>query len=202
MRKQALVEFTHPRKPALEELLLIDHNLEEVVRSIEELLSVLGRRKVSASITTSQSITARSLYCFAAISYMRCFAPGYRTRLEISKIPHLSFLDRRLHDNIRAIRNKYLAHAINSDHEGTHLFLVAPNRNAEATHFTILNAILVSDSRATLGRFIRLVGKVRKYIQTRVTTLGNEVARDVFGPRATWRKLSIGDHHASNELDA
>lgn len=184
-----IFHFTHHRKAEVEELLITDGRLEEVQDALRQFLKLVPNREQHWESEQPDSLYPRSLYCFAAITYARCFASGRRKKLEIDDIVSLTQKDRELHESVRRLRNQYFAHAV-ADEEGAHVLLYAKPGEKDPSGFTVMQVVLMGDSNSTARRFLSLVGKIRKHVQLRIADAGDEIAKAHFGASATWQKYA------------
>jgi hypothetical protein len=187
-----LFEFQHKRKAELEAWLVTEARLNEVCEALAELKSIMAanpRTAVSPPLQPGFALRIRSLYCFAAITYIRCFSTGRRASLSIAEVQNLTPRNRALHESVRLMRNQHLAHAV-ADNEGSYVYLHAKPHEKSPSRFNVINVVLVSGNLAEIRQFLSLVKKVRTFVRTQAEHAGNEVARSVFGSRATWAKLS------------
>jgi hypothetical protein len=185
-RKDILFEFQHKRKAELEAWLVMEARLDEVIEALETLperLTWSPKTRTSPPLPTGHSIRVRSLYCFAAVTYIRCFATGRRSRLGISQVPNVTAKDLVLHESIRLMRNQHLAHAV-ADEEGAHIYLHAKPHERAPSRFNVFNVILASENKATIRRFAVLAKKVRAFVRTRIAAAGDEIAQSFFGSQS------------------
>ena len=193
-RSQARIrEFDDPRKRELEGWLVIDHRLREVEEALERVHKSLGKaRKVRRDIAGASG-TTRSDYCFAAVTYMRCFSPGRHRRLSINDIPRLTAKNLKTHTDIRELRNTFFAHAV-ADQEGEHVYLRSlPGKPIDG--FAVISVVLLCDTKQGVRGFMNLVAKVRKYVQAQATNVGDKMAARFFGAGASWQVLSNVREH-------
>ena len=196
MDQGKIAHFSHPRKAEIEELLITDGRLQEVEDALKQFLKLAANRKRQWETFTPESLYDRSLYCFAVITYSRCFASGRRKKLEIGDVGNLTDRDRELHESIRRLRNQYFAHAV-ADEEGAHVFLSTKPTEDKLSGFTVMHVVLVGDNNTTARRFLSLVRKIRAYLAKRISNVGDEMAKVFFGKSATWRKCAPkGGSHA------
>jgi hypothetical protein len=184
----SIAEFDDPHKRELEEWLVLDHRLREVEEALWLVHGSLGRSRKSKVVPAGSTISTRSHYCFAAITYMRCFSSGRYRRLHIEAIPGLTATNLETHTAIREIRNTFFAHAV-ADQEGEHVYLHAP-AGGGVNGFATLSVVLLCDSKATVRNFLNLVAKVRKFVSRRTAEVGDKIAKRFFGSSASWQELS------------
>jgi hypothetical protein len=181
----------HPSQDRLAAMLTVDGRLAEVEAAFErliEVLRVMGPRG-NADGQSYDALMGRSLYCFAVVTYVRCFNTGKRPALKIADVEGVTPRQLKLHDLMRQIRNQHLAHAV-SEEEAAHIYMVQSAQDGRPTGFHVLNAVLSSGGLEEARKMVSLVRKVRKHVQRRIRALGDDVAKAFFGPRASWRKLS------------
>lgn len=183
-QKEQLFEFSHKRKGELEDWLTIEGRLDEVCEALDALTVILRdwfRQTVSPPLAEGVAVQIRSLYCFAAITYIRCFSSGRRPRLDIAQVRTVTAKDRELHEDIRTMRNQYLAHAV-ADEEGAHVYLHAKPEERKPTGFLVLAVALASDGRPAIRRFAALSRKVRAFVRMCVASPAHSWARELLGP--------------------
>lgn len=186
-----LQPFHHPRERELARWITLDGRLSEVEASLEVLLTKLDAMPSGPAHVKDggPSILVRSLYCFAVVTYVRCFNKGRRLQLKIQDIPGLGRRQVELHNELVAVRNQHLAHAVSNEEEA-YIFLLRDKGEVELKGFHVLHSVLASDSPATIRRFIALVKRVRKHVFATVCEVGDEVARTFFSQRAKWKNLA------------
>jgi hypothetical protein len=183
--------FEHPSQDALAAMLTVYGRLAEVEAAFDRLLEVEGVMGPQGNVDGQpyDSLLARSLYCFGVVTYMRCFTTGKRPTLRIEDVEGVTRRQLQLHASMRQLRNQHLAHAV-CEEEAAHIYLVHSERHGRIASFHVLNAVLSSGGVGEARRMVSLVRMVRKHVQRRICKLGDDVAKDFFGPTATWRKLS------------
>ena len=186
-----LQPFRHPRERELARWITMDGRLSEVEASLELLLTNLDAMPPGPTHVKDggPSILVRSLYCFAVITYVRCFNKGRRLQLKIQDIPGLGRRQVELHGELVAVRNQHLAHAVSNEEEA-YIFLRRDKGKVELKGFHVLHTVLASDNSAKIRRFIALVKRVRRYVFATVCQVGDEVARTFFSQRAKWKNLA------------
>lgn len=184
----SLIQFSHSRKSEVEELLVIDDRLREVEAALKHFLKMAPAQH--SSTNERKSTISRSLYCFAAITYARCFSSGRRRTLKIDDFFTLSDGDRKLHEEIRQLRNQFFAHAVSADQEDAYLFLHASDGEGDPSGFVIAQVVMVGDNNETVREFLSLVEKVRSHLAVQIAEVGDQVAVACFGPGATWEKYA------------
>lgn len=187
--RKVLVKFEDGSKRELERWLLIDHRLREIAESLNEVHRSMGRTRRIKSAGQESVALIRSHYCFAAVTYMRCFSGGRHRKLSIDSIPGITAKNLETHMHVREIRNTFFAHAV-ADEEAEHVFLLAPEEGKTVTRFGVISIVMLSDSKQRVRDFMRLVAKVRKYVETQSEILGDRIASRFFGKGASWRELS------------
>lgn len=185
--KPTALEFEHPLKASLERWLLLEGRLSEVERALLLLIENFdSATKVGPEIEMlpDKSSLVRPLYCFAVVTYMRCFGGGRRAPLKIDEVPNISERNRKVHEDIRLLRNHHYAHAV-SDEEGAHV-LAIPLQPGIRAGFAVFEVVLAGPSEPDLKAFIALVRKIRRFVRVQEREVGNRLARATFGPTAKW----------------
>jgi hypothetical protein len=187
-----LSDFAHPRQAELCELLTVEGRLNEVTEALialEKSLGSMSKKNSVASHEPYNSMHVRSLYCFAVITYIRCFTSGRRPTLDIAQVANLTPKQISLHERLRVVRNQHLAHAVVWEEEA-HVYLRGGSKDQPPNGFHIIQAVLASDGPQEIRSFRTLVAKVKTHIHRRITAIGDEVARSFFGSKARWEKLT------------
>jgi hypothetical protein len=201
LRFSGFREFKHPRQAELSELLTLEGRLSEVAQALGALETTLGKMSPVGSGLNREpydSLSVRSLYCFAVVTYIRCFTTGRRQTLEIANVPRIGKRQLELHRRIRAVRNQHLAHAVVWE-EAAHVYLRVAEDDNKPYAFHVIQAVLASDGPEEIRKFRALVARVRAHVLTRVAAIGNEVARDIFGPKAKWSELANKSQNAKRD---
>lgn len=185
--KPTYFEFEHPKKIELEEWLVVEDRLKEVTESLESVHKKMGRSRKIRRVKEPTSV--RPEYCFAVVTYMRCFAHGRNRRLSIDKIPGLTRTNAETHDGIRDLRNRFFAHAVD-DHEGATVYLFAEPGQKRISGLTSLHIVLSSDSLQGVRNFMNLLAKVRLFVSLQINRVGDEIAQTYFGGGSTWKERS------------
>jgi len=183
-----IMEFSHRRKAEVQELLINDDRLREVEHALKEFLKCISTEQHSRE-SHLKSLYARCLYCFATVTYSRCFSSGRRKKLRIGDVAALTDRDRELHENVRRLRNQFFAHAV-SDEEDARVLLHAKGLSEEPNGFVVMQVVLMGDGHETAQQFLSLVRKVRAHLASRISEAGDEMAKAFFGPDATWAKCA------------
>jgi hypothetical protein len=94
-----------------------------------------ARFDLEAASTNRDYLLMDALETAALVRYCRCFTSGKRLRLVLSNGPLLTSQECELHDRIRAIRDKHIAHPVNLlEIQSTYISVkVAPSGKAVAT---------------------------------------------------------------------
>lgn len=192
----SIVPFSHRRKAEVEELLTIDSRLKEVEDALAKFIELVENRQRGPQDADPSNLYARSLYCFAAVTYSRCFSSGCRQRLKLDDILTLTDRDREFHEAVRHLRNQHFAHAVTDKYEGTQVFLHIKPSEQEPSGFVTAYAVLTGADSTTVHRFLTLIRKVRVYLSERTATAGDEMAKAMFGETATWRQCAGVEKHA------
>lgn len=192
--KPAALLFEHQLKPELERWLILAARLKEVCQaltSVTELLVRGGSRRTEIALGERDIQLVRSLYCFAVITYIRCFATGRRRGLNISDVRGLSPQNLETHEDVRTLRNHHFAHPV-ADEEEALVLIVRPHGSRRAG-FRVFDTVLASSSSSDVRRFASLVRKVARHVELKEHLTGDALAQAIFGAQARWRDcLRIG----------
>lgn len=186
-RKPTAIEFEHPLKPPLERWLLLNARLREVETALEHVIGYMGSVRQSKKVTEDPiegHELVRPLLCFAIVTYVRCFGGGRRPPLRLTDVPRLTERDRQIHGTVRELRNQHFAHAV-SDDEGAHIIAVPPQSGHDGG-FSAFSIVLLSMNKPELRAFLRLVRKVRRFVEGMESRDGDRLSRALFGATATW----------------
>lgn len=171
--------FDHPEKIALQELLLVKGDLHRAKQCIQLCLG-------PPYLASHAGLFAMAVNTQALISYMRCFGGGKRKGLKreiYASKPEL--LD--IHDKMKKLRDRHIAHSA-GPHEHLNLLVAAESPYSAAMGIGVYTFFLAADNPTSLREFLKLVIFAEKYVSAEVTRIGNSIAKDVIGPKATWKK--------------
>lgn len=181
--------FSHPEKIVLEELLLVKDDLLRAKQCIQLCLG-------PPYLASHAGIFAMAVNTQALISYMRCFGGGKRKGLNrniYTSKPELLVI----HDNIKKLRDQHIAHSA-GPHEHLNLLVAAESPYSAAVGIGIYSFFLAADNPKSLREFLRLVRFAEKHVTSEITRIGNAIAKDVIGPKATWKKAIQGFYEQIN----
>jgi hypothetical protein len=183
--------------PVLERWILTSARLSEVLESLGQVLQILvrnGSRRREVAVDAKDIRLVRALYCFAVVTYMRCFTTGRRESLTIEEVRAVTPRDLALHEKIRRLRNKHFAHAVD-DEEGATVLVVKKDAASRVVGFHIFSVVLASDTAPEVRRFMVLARKVARHASRNETVAGNALAAAVFGKGKRWKELlRVGEH--------
>lgn len=185
--KPRALGFEHPLKAPLERWLLLSNRLAEVGESLvqlDELFSGAKKHRKDIDMPSEAVRQIRPLYCFAVVTYVRCFGGGRRQPLQISDVPQLTVRDLQTHEDVRTLRNHHFAHAV-LDEEGAHIIAIPPQAGLKGG-FVVHDIVLASAGAKDIRAFLKLVRKVRRFVKSKGAQAGDDLARAIFGPGATW----------------
>ena len=177
--------FDHPLKSELEHLLSIDKDLQRTATALRCLVS-------PSPLINESGILGTALYTQALVSYVRCFSSGRRKGLgqEIfAEKPELLAA----HTDIKLIRDKHVAHSV-SNHEHCNVLVAAKNPDAPAVGLGIRYWFFVGGDQKHMRLFLKATTFASKHVQREIKVKGNELAKLVIGPRATWRSAQASFH--------
>lgn len=187
--KLSALDLPHELKSAVENWLIFGARLDEVERAMKDLTAIYltaGRKRPFLDVTEEKVALVRPLYCFAVVTYTRCFGSGRRPPLKIDDIPQLTARNRQAHDDASRLRNKHFAHAV-ADEEGASVLFIPRQGNLEAG-FAVYGVTLATPDIVGVKSFLALVRKVRRFVARKEHEAGNALARAILGSKATWAK--------------
>ncbi len=177
--------FDHPLKKELEHLLSIEEDLRRTERTLRYLVS-------PSPLIHEAGILGTALYTQALVSYARCFSSGRRKGLcqdIFSEKPELLAA----HADIKSIRDKHVAHPV-SEHEHCNVLVAAENPDAPAVGLGVRYWFLVGGDQKHMRQFLKLTQFASKHVGKEIKMKGNELAKLVMGPRATWKSAQASFH--------
>jgi hypothetical protein len=184
-RKPTALSFEHRLKPELERWLILAARLKEVREALSfvtELLAKGSSRRKEIELDGKDIQLVRGLYCFAVVTYIRCFATGRRRGLNIADVNGLTPIDLETHAAIHMLRNRHFAHPV-ADEEGASV-LIVQSRGSRHAGFAVFNVVLASSSSGDVRRFTALVRKVARYVELKENAAGDALAQATFGRQA------------------
>lgn len=129
---------------------------------------------------------ATALQFQALVSYVRCFSTGRRsalTREIFSGHPELEDM----HDEFKKIRDQHVAHPAGK-HEHNEILIAAKSPNSPAQGIGSYNFFFAGFIEKDLRRLLKLLRYVEKMVKAEEKRLGDELAREIMGPKATYAK--------------
>lgn len=182
--------FDHPLKAELEHLLSVAADLRRTATALRFLVS-------PSPLMREAGILGMSLYTQALVSYVRCFSSGRRKGLSqdiFSKKPDLLAA----HTDIKAIRDKHVAHPV-SEHEHCNVLVAAENPDAPAVGLGVRYWFFAGGDQKHMKLFLKVAEFASKHVQREIEVKGNELAKLVIGPRATWKNAQASFHRCLND---
>lgn len=182
--------FNHPLKVELEHLLSIASDLRRTTTALRCLVS-------PSPLMREAGIIGMALYTQALVSYARCFSSGRRKGLSqdiFAKKPELVAA----HADIKAIRDKHVSHPV-SEHEHCNVLVAAENQDAPAVGLGVRYWFLAGGDQKHMKLFLKVTEFASKHVQREITVKGNELAKIVIGPRATWKGAQASFHRCLND---
>ena len=178
--------FNHPLKTEVENLLSLHADIMRARSALGILISPINDRGIDAGVIGS------ALYTQALVSYARCFSSGRRKGLQPSIFdPKPELLA--IHLDIKAIRDKHVAHPVN-ELEHCNVLVAAENLEAPAVGLGVRYWFLVGGDQQSLRDFLKITEFAAKHVLKQVHVKGNELAKAVIGPRATWKSAQVAFH--------
>ena len=186
--------FKHPQKADLEGLLLVKADLHRAKQCIQLCLG-------PPYLASHAGLFAMAVNTQALISYARCFGGGKKrkglNREIYSSTPELLAI----HDEMKKLRDQHIAHS-SGPHEHINLIVAADSAYKPALGIGIYEFFLAADNPTSLRKFLKLVNFAESYVSKEITRIGNIVAKDVMGSKATWKKAldSFYSHISSSQI--
>ena len=191
--KYSAFGFDHPLKAELEHLLSIAADLRRTATALRFLVSPF----TPPPIMREAGVLGMALYTQALVSYVRCFSSGRRKGLSqdiFAKKPELLVA----HIDIKSIRDKHVAHPV-SEHEHCNVLVAAENPDAPAVGLGVRYWFFAGGDQKHMRLFLKVTEFASKHVQREIKLKGNELARLVMGPRATWKSAQTSFHSCLNE---
>lgn len=170
--------FSHPAKTELEHLL----SLQGDIHRAKEALSFLQN---TPRLFAESGVIAGSLYTQALVSYVRCFTSGRRKGLDASLFDGAPEL-LEIHKDIKRLRDRHVAHPV-SEHEHVAVLVAARDDKSQALGLGVRAWFYMGPAPADLKRFVKLVSFVDSHVNSQITLVGNQLAKELLGKSATWR---------------
>jgi hypothetical protein len=194
-------EISHALRVPLENWLILGSRLREIEEVLDRLVSIYaaaGKKRPILDVPAEKGALMRPLYCFAVVTYVRCFGGGRRPPLRIDDVPRLTARNRQAHDEASRLRNKHFAHAV-ADEEGAQILAIPP-QGIHKAGFAVHEVTLSSPNLVGLREFLGLVRKVRRFAKRKEHEVGNVLAKAILGPSSTWTKGLKNGADAINEM--
>lgn len=180
MKKQLRVfGFDHPLKAELERLITIQADLRRVISCLQMLVPPSRLMRESGSI-------GMALHTQALVSYIRCFTSGKRKGLRSdiyqTKPEYLA-----LHTSIKLLRDKHVAHAVGEE-EHCSVLVAAKDETSPAAGLGVRYWFFAGGDDKHMKNFLKLAEFAQKFVASELKTKGDELAKKLMGPRASWKK--------------
>lgn len=174
----SVYEFEHPKKAELERLWTLEADLQRTLQALDLLVGPPEFFRVAGFL-------ASALYTQALVSYIRCFTSGRRKGIDRSMLDSKPDLQK-IHDDVKLIRDQHVSHPV-SDYERCTLLLAANSSSAKPQGLGVHHLFFSGAGPKDLKDFRRLVKYVHKEVVNELNQIGTVIARDLIGPRITWR---------------
>lgn len=138
------------------------------------------------SLHSHAPLLATALQFQALVSYVRCFSTGRRSGLTKDVFAGDQTLEQ-THEEFKKVRDQHVAHPAGK-HEHNELLIAAKSAFSAARGIGSYNFFFAGFSEKDLRRFLKLVRFVAKKVELEEEQLGDEMARAVIGPKATYAK--------------
>lgn len=170
--------FENPLKDELEHLLSTLGDLRRAKQALGYLHSSPGLFREGGAI-------ASALYTQALVSYVRCFTSGRRKGLDASIFDgHPKLAER--HKEVKGIRDRHIAHPV-SELERWDVLVAAESETSGVVGLGVHNWFFVGGAQADIKAFLQLIAFVDKKVSVKLTAVGNALAKELMGSKATWR---------------
>lgn len=172
-----LFKFEHRHKARLEDLQMIRGDLRHAIQFTQILLG-------PPVLHSHAPLFATALQFQALVSYVRCFSTGRRSALTRSIFDGQPEFEN-AHEEFKRVRDQHVAHPAGK-HEHNELLIAAKSAESAAHGIGSYNFFFAGFPENDLRRFLKLVRFVEKKVSMEEKLLGDELARDVIGPKATY----------------
>ena len=185
-----LYKFEHRHKDRLEDLQMIRSDLARAIECVRILVGPPPLHKHAP-------VFAMALQTQALVSYVRCFSTGRRAALNRDVFSKKPLLEKE-HDEFKKFRDQHIAHSA-GPHEHNEQLVAAKSAESAAHGIGSYNFFFAGFAPKDLRRFLLLLLFVDKHAKDEETRLGNEMAREIIGPKSTYSKarrsfLSVVNH--------
>lgn len=174
-----LFKFEHRHKARLEDLQMIRGDLGHSIQFAQILLG-------PPPLHTHAPLFATALQFQALVSYVRCFSTGRRSALTKAIFAGDQQLES-AHEEFKKVRDQHVAHPAGK-HEHNELLIAAKSPDSAAHGIGSYNFFFAGFAEKDLRRFLKLLRFVAKKVEVEEKQLGDEMARDIMGPKATFSK--------------
>lgn len=174
-----LFKFEHPHKARLEDLQMIRGDLGHAIQFAQILLR-------PPPLHSHAPLFATALQFQALVSYVRCFSTGRRSALSKAIFAGDQALEQ-AHEDFKKVRDQHVAHPAGK-HEHNELLIAAKSATSAARGIGSYNFSFAGFAEKDLRRLLKLLRFVAKKVELEEKQLGDELARAVMGPKATYAK--------------
>lgn len=174
-----LFKFEHRHKVRLEDLQMIHRDIRAAIQYVQIILG-------PPPLHSHAPLFATALQFQALVSYVRCFSTGRRSALNREIFAGQAELES-MHEEFKKVRDQHVAHSAGK-HEHNELLIAAKSRDSVACGIGSYNFFFSGFIEKDLRRFLKLLRFVEKMVAAEEKQLGDELARDIMGPNATYAK--------------
>jgi hypothetical protein len=171
--------FADSLKTELERLITIQADLRRTISCLQMLVPPSRLMRESGTI-------GMALHTQALVSYVRCFTSGRRKGLSAdiyaTKPEYLT-----LHHSIKSLRDKHVAHAVGED-EHCNVLVAAKDETSPAAGLGVRYWFFAGGDDKHMKIFLRLAELAHKHVTAEIQATGDQLAKKLLGPKATWRK--------------
>jgi hypothetical protein len=183
--------FDHSLKSELERLLTIQADLGRAIRSLQMLVP-------PSKLLQEAGIIGMALHTQALVSYVRCFTSGKRKGLSAEQVYAAEPELLTLHAQIKALRDKHVAHAVGDD-EHCAVLVAAADENSPARGLGVRYWFFAGGDDRHMKRFLRLTEVASRHVSAKISRTGDELARLLLGSRATWKRAQTAFYRAVSQ---
>lgn len=116
----------------------------------------------------------RALYSSAVVAYLRCFGSGHRTRLTEEEFIGIGGAPRAMHEFLKNVRDKHVAHSVSPFEDAVVLLQVGANGVGEGIAEFLLSQ--VSADREGVEGLASLADQIRTRVAARASVVRERVA--------------------------
>lgn len=183
--------FDDPLKTELERLITIHADLRRAASCLRTLVP-------PSELMRESGMIGMALHTQALVSYVRCFASGWRKGLSAdvyqSKPEYLA-----IHNEVKALRDKHVSHSVGED-EHCNVLVAAKDETSPAEGFGVRYWFFAGGDPKYMKNFLKITEFSIKNVSAEIEKIGNQLSKKYLGSKATWKKAQhIFHQHVSEE---